>query len=377
MTRTTRHTLLCTVGTSLLDGNLRRLTETTPKRPDNWEVLRHATDERNWPRVAAELLRVPPDARVCGAEINTIEHIRRRKDVDLQRIVFLVSDTEAGRDTGEVLRRYFEAREDLALEAVEVAVIEALQDERPWDFKQHGLRNLVRKMGRYIREYGQDYLAIDATGGYKAQIAIAALVGQALGVPVFYKHERFGSLIDFPPMPVAFDYALLGEHAGLLAALEKGVTLTEAETGPIPLRLRVLLTDVCVDGQTLYELSPIGQIFVESYRARHPKPVTLPSAQDRRPPRFRDDHYPAGFKEFVEKVWRENEWIVSAHSRPYDKQKGIAGIGFNIQPTPEGPELIGTYHRDFGARFRILLAPDATEEQLTHAAVLLNERYGS
>lgn len=374
MTRPVRHTLLCTVGTSLFAGNLARLDETTPARPPNWENLRRAHDEGDLPRIADELRRVAPGARLCGAEINTIEHIRTRKDIDLRRIVFLVSDTEAGRDTGAVLQRYFEGRADLALDDVCVEVIDRLQDERPFDFKQHGLRNLVRVMGRHIRRYGQDYVAIDATGGYKAQIAIAALVGQALGVPVFYKHERFNDLIDFPPMPVAFDYALLGEHAGMLAALEAGETLTASEAGSVDARLRVLLTEVREGRETLYALSPIGQLFMEGYRLRHPKPVRLPTARNRKPPRFRDDHYPAGFRDFVEKVWRENDWIRSAHSLPYDKQKGIPGIGFFVRTTPEGPELIGTYRRDFGARFR-LTVPDASPETLTHVAHLLNERY--
>lgn len=47
---------------------------------------------------------------------------------------------------------------------------------------------------------------IDATGGYKAQIAIAVMFGQALGVDVIYKHESFGNIIDFPPMPVSLDF---------------------------------------------------------------------------------------------------------------------------------------------------------------------------
>ncbi len=374
MTRPRRHTLLCTVGTSLIAGNLARLDETTPARPPNWENLRRACDERDWPRVADELLQVAPKTRTCGAEINTIEHIRTRRDIDLRRLVFLVSDTDAGRDTGEVLRRYFEHRTDLALDDVRVEVIDRLQDERPFDFKQHGLRNLVRVMGRHLRDYGAGQVAIDATGGYKAQIAIAVLVGQALGAPVFYKHERFDSLIDFPPMPVAFDYALLGEHAGLLAALEAGDTLTGDEIGDVDPRLRVLLTEVREGRDTLYALSPIGQLFMEGYRLRHPKPVTLPPAPEREMPRFRDDHYPAGFRDFVEKVWRENDWIRAAHSLPYDKQRGISGIGFFVRQTPDGPELIGTYRRDFGARFR-LLVPDASPETLTHAAHLLNERY--
>ncbi len=374
MTHPRRHTLLCTVGTSLFAGNLARLGPETPGRPPNWENLRRAHDEGHLPRVVEELTRVSPAARLCGAEINTIEHIRRRREIDLRRIVFLVSDTEAGRDTGEVLRRYFEARDDLALDAVEVEVIDRLQDEKPWDFKQHGLRNLVRVMGKHIRSFGPDQVAIDATGGYKAQIAIAALVGQALGVPVFYKHERFDSLIDFPPMPVAFDYALLGENAGMLAALEAGETLTASEAGSVDARLRVLLAEVREGRETLYALSPIGQLFLESYRARHPKPPVLPPAADRVPPRFRDDHYPAGFRDFVEKVWRENDWIRSAHTLPYDKQRGIAGIGFFARRTPEGPELIGTYRRDFGARFR-LLVPGASPETLTHAAHRLNRQY--
>ncbi|MGI5862875.1 MAG: putative CRISPR-associated protein [Myxococcales bacterium] len=72
----------------------------------------------------------------------------------------------------------------------------------------HGLRNLVRAIGKIARDAGgPEWVAINATGGYKAQIAVAVLIGQALGSPVFYKHERFESeVIAFPPMPVSFDY---------------------------------------------------------------------------------------------------------------------------------------------------------------------------
>ena len=72
MTRPMRHTLLCTVGTSLFAGNLARLGKDTPGRPPNWEHLRRAHEDRDWTRVADELLQVLPEARTCGAEINTI-----------------------------------------------------------------------------------------------------------------------------------------------------------------------------------------------------------------------------------------------------------------------------------------------------------------
>jgi CRISPR/Cas system-associated protein Csm6 len=111
----------------------------------------------------------------------------------------------------------------LGLRTVDYDVIDELQDERPQDFKTHGLRNLVRKIGDYVQRFGgSQYVTIDATGGYKAQIAIAVLMGQALDIPVFYKHERFPEIIDFPPLPISFDYDILAENADLLTDFERG-----------------------------------------------------------------------------------------------------------------------------------------------------------
>ena len=72
-------------------------------------------------------------------------------------------------------------------------------------------------------------MAIDTTGGYKAQIAVAVVLGQALGIPVFYKHEKFSETIAFPPLPISLDYSLLGPHADLLNLFERGGALTHEE----------------------------------------------------------------------------------------------------------------------------------------------------
>lgn len=175
-----RNTLICTVGTSLFEGNLSRLSATIPNVPSNWENIRKAYDEQNWTNLAEEMLRVSPTDRVCGAEINTIEEARRKSWLELENLIFLVSDTPKGKNTGEFLKRYFERRTDLNLRNIEYQTVDNLQDERPTDFRVHGLRNLVRKAGEYIQRFGgAEYVAIDATGGYKAQIAIAVIVGQA------------------------------------------------------------------------------------------------------------------------------------------------------------------------------------------------------
>lgn len=374
-----RNTLICTVGTSLFDSNLKRLTA-TPDVPGNWRELKDAFDRADWKQTAAELLKIPPSARVCGAEINTVEEVRKKNWLNLENLIFLVSDTPAGKNTGQVLKTYFERRTDLNLRTIEFKPVDELQDERPLDFRTHGLRNLVREIGAFIQRFGgPDNIAIDATGGYKAQIAVAVLIGQAINIPVYYKHEKFGEIIDFPPMPVSLDYEVLAQNAPLLTDFERGKSFSENELGEIDRKLRVMLTEIIVDGESLYELGPIGQIYLTGFRLRHPKPVKLVSAkvENRKPPAFRDDHYPIGFKDFVDKVWTDNAWITTANSLPYDKQKSIKGIGFEVKD--EGGNqyrLIGTYQdKDgFGARFWLHIT-DESLTALTWAADKLNQTY--
>ena len=86
----------------------------------------------------------------------------------------------------------------------------------PRRFRTKGLRQLARELCKILRERTPAACAINATGGYKAQIAIAVLLGQAIGVPVFYKHELFPEIIAFPPMPVALDFELWMRASGML-----------------------------------------------------------------------------------------------------------------------------------------------------------------
>lgn len=372
-----KNTLICTVGTSLFEANLRQLSEKTADAPENWFDIRQAYDSCNWKKLAQELLRVDPAKRLCGAEINTIQEIKGKNWLSLENIIFLVSDTPNGKNTGEVLQHYFRNRNDLSLRVVEYRIVDQLQDERPKDFKIHGLRNLVRNIGDYIQRFGgPDYLAIDATGGYKAQIAIAVIVGQALNIPVLYKHERFSEIIDFPPLPITFDHDILARNADLLTDFERGKAFSSTDLGSIDEKLRVLLAEITVGDESIYELSPIGQIYLTGFRLRNPKPIKLVPAENRKPPTFRDDHYPVGFKELTEQVWREISWIITTNSLPYDKQKSIKGIGFYVWEDDGQQKLVGTFQdkNKFGARYWLHLT-DESSNALTWAADFLNQRY--
>src|SRR5439155_17166523 len=107
---------------------------------------------------------------------------------------------------------------------VETIRVPDLQDRDPRLFRTRGLRNLAREICAVIRQRSAVACAINATGGYKAQIAIAVLLGQALGVPVYYKHELFTEIIAFPPMPVALDFEVWLRASGMLFDLERSTT---------------------------------------------------------------------------------------------------------------------------------------------------------
>jgi len=373
-----RNTLICTVGTSLFESNLKRLLESSPECPENWEAIKAQFDNSNWNELAKELLKVNPSNRTCGAEINTIEEAKKKKWLELNNLILLVSDTEAGKNTGYVLKKYFEGRDDLNLQQVEFEVIDQLQDAIPKDFKIHGLRNLVRSVGDFIQRFGNENIAIDATGGYKAQIAIAVLIGQALDIPVYYKHERFSEIIDFPPLPISLDYDILGRNSDILTDFERGKSYAKNELDNFDEKLRVFLTEIEIDNEPVFELNAIGQLYLTSFRLRYPKVVNLKSLSDseRKEPTFRDDHYPIGFKDFVEKVWRENKWIKTAWSLSYHGQQSIKGVGFTVKSDENKNILIGTYQdkNNFGARFQVILA-DESNESLNWAADQLNQKY--
>ena len=194
------HTLISTVGTSLL-GNLKRLPEKPSDAEENneskgpegldWstvEKLKRHYNLGEWKALGRCLAEVPAHFRLCGAEINSIHSLAQKDWLEMREIVFLVSDTNEGRITGEILVTYFESRkDDLRLQNARYVCIDGLQDERPWEFRTVGLRNLVREIGKIVRDVGSPaYVAIDATGGYKAQIAVAALIGVAMDIDVYY-----------------------------------------------------------------------------------------------------------------------------------------------------------------------------------------------
>jgi putative CRISPR-associated protein (TIGR02619 family) len=222
--------------------------------------------------LASKMLTYEPTTRLLGAEINSTDSIMKKKDSrqkpllgGREHLYLLTSDTEDGESVGTVLRQYYAHPENPWKWArVESRRIAGLQDGDPQRFEKEGLRHLVQEIGAIAGRHGSNALLINATGGYKAQISFAGLIGQALQIPVCYQFEDFSEVIVLPPQPVALDMHFWLEHVQLFYELaeNEGDAL---ETTQEP-RFDPLVDEITVDGQHVRGLSAIGQLFHETFR---------------------------------------------------------------------------------------------------------------
>jgi hypothetical protein len=106
---------------------------------------------------------------------------------------------------------------------------------------------------------------INATGGFKAEIAYATLVGLLFKVSVYYIHEIFQDVITMPVTPIDWDYSLLAEYKEFFNWIQKEFRRTEKvkrRLQGMPQHLALLLEDD-PDGYTT--LSPAGQVFFSAF----------------------------------------------------------------------------------------------------------------
>lgn len=332
-----RNILICTVGTSLLN-NLKYTHE---------EELKKAFEEENWQQLILLLLRKSNKERVCGAEINSIARIHEKGLLSsLDKLIFLVSETDDGEVIGEILKLYYENNHNpLKFTKTEYRVLKGLRDDDVKAFKQEGLKNLVREISIETRKFSPEVIAINATGGYKAQISFAGMIGQALGIPVYYLFEKFSEVIELPPQPIALDLAFWLNNYPLFELLETEQTVAKSEieenlaetmsSSEIENLLngdyiKSLIDEEIIDAKAYISLSTMGVLFNERSRFEFAKQETtllsLIPLDDTKPEKkeinLRDDHGKDKLQEFSKKI---------CHS-PYVK-KIVNSLPFNSKHT--------------------------------------------
>ena len=369
-----RHTLLCTIGTSLFYPNLSKLNETNPE-----STLAQAYANKDWEQVAELLHNLEPDDRRCGAEINSVTDLLKDENryVAKGNLHLLFSDTEEGKNIAAVLEAYF-TLDDWNVVAHRV---DDLKDDDPRAFRTRGLRNLAKLLGERVREAGADSCAINATGGYKAQIAIAVLMGQALEIPVYYKHERFSAIIPFPPMPVALDFELWERASGMFKILSEPNACEPWEqfSEDWDERFETLVNRVEIDGTDCLELSATGQIFHETFRSRFRRHRTalLPREAheiETRPPKLHGRHDWGRARETIirhlERVIRGRPYICSCHTVYWNPDLPVKDrFRLAADRTVQGIHSNGTWC----VKFTVLTTAEDDEAQLRAVVADLNE----
>ncbi len=240
--------ILTTVGTSLL-LNARR-----EARVSDEEVLAYL--ER--------------DPHAASAETNSLLGIWQQGD----EVVLLHSDTEEGARAANLVRRYWLRKGPCGVVRIEGLAYEAQ------GFVDYGLKHFVQTLAGEIRKAAraQKEVVINATGGFKAEIAYATALGLIFKVPVCYIHERFREVVTLPPSPFGWD-------SGILLREEAFFDWVDAEPRPktevesrmrglvYELEVRLLLEDT-PDGYAM--LSPLGQAYLEAFRLELEQSQAIP-----------------------------------------------------------------------------------------------------
>ena len=375
MSKRQPNALLCTIGTSLLYPNLSNLIkekQTDPVRT----ALAQAYSDKNWSEVATQLRQIDPTDRLCGAEINSVTDLITQRIIERGYLHLFHSETDEGKAIAQILQAYFtQDRWN-----VKIHCIEGLRDDDPDSFRTQGLRNLAKLFGEQVRESRQNFIpcAINATGGYKAQIAIAALMGQALDIPVYYKHERFDAIIPFPPMPVALDFSLWQRASGMFMVLSQSNACEPWKhfSEDWDERFEPLVNRETIDGEDYLSLSATGQIFHETFRSRFQelKATTLPppaSKSKKEHPKLGNHAYNQArdsISRFLQEVTNAKPYVRFCHSTYWNPDLS--------EPTRfrlSNKEVQGTYSNGTWCMKFKVVTTSADENQLPGVVADLND----
>lgn len=369
-----RDTLICTVGTSLL-GNI-----TMAGDPE----LKHLLDDRNAKGLAVRITSFLPDEHILGAEINSIHSIISQGMIqDRKKVIFLVSDTDEGRFTGSVLGSYYQnnKKPDKFDEAT-FDVIDGLTDEDVNLFKNTGLKNLVRLISEQVRKYSSERILINATGGYKAQISFAGMIGQALDVPVCYLFEKFSSVIELPPQPVSLDLSFWLEFADTFFDLNRRIESDKKWKLPDE-RFASLVEDVEIQGRHLSSLSATGQLFHETFRHRfmRQKASLLPEnagiAPNEKKIRYEDKNSGKhkGLEHYLQRICKV-PYVKEIYTHYYNPDLPRPNL-FRRSSKDTGGQVEGWFSNNGALTKFGVITTAITDDQLRACIADLNERLGS
>ncbi|MFS8880930.1 putative CRISPR-associated protein [Synechococcus sp. H55.11] len=167
-----------TVGTSLLTNPDKDL---QPQRP--WVGQKTIGDPE---RALAWMKKT--ELELISAETNTYY---RLDPTPQDALILLYSETSEGLECAQILKLFFE--EALGQQQVSLVPLPGVN----YELEGSSLERMADLL-QQLAQSAKGIVTFAATGGFKAQAMIMAVVGSQLGIPVCYIHEQYKSLVYLP-----------------------------------------------------------------------------------------------------------------------------------------------------------------------------------
>jgi putative CRISPR-associated protein (TIGR02619 family) len=248
-------------------------------------------------------------AAVATAETNSLLKIACPDD----EVVLLYTTTPEGEHCVKEVQRYLQSENWLNVRLRQLPL-----EQNEAQFERRGLRELVNIMieeiGKAKREDRE--VIINATGGFKAEIAYTTMVGMIFQVPVKYIYQFFQQPITFPALPISWNIDLLIEYDSFFEWLDgeprKALEIEQRLKAIVEWdREHILQLLLPTDADGYVFLSPAGEILWKRVAQQREVAELL---EDPTPSKVAvadkisssldevKHHYPKGTKAFAQKV---------------------------------------------------------------------------
>lgn len=200
-----------------------------------------------------------------SAEVNSTLQLdkylkdKENKKIDIVHLIF--SDTEEMKKQKDFLIKYFEKK---GFEVAHTIISKLTYKEK--QFKMEGLRSFINELTKLIDNYKtkQYEVVMNATGGFKAEIAYATVLSQLRHIETFYIYEKFNEIIPLPYLPLNLDVEYWSKYENIFEKFEKGVLDKECDKilSYVPQGFRFLIEK---KEDNKWYLNPAGEAFYLSF----------------------------------------------------------------------------------------------------------------
>jgi putative CRISPR-associated protein (TIGR02619 family) len=242
------------------------------------------------------------------AETNSLFKIADNQD----RVILLHTSTPEGEQCAQAVAKKLAKENWRNIELRQLHL-----EDNEIQFERKGLRELVNTLVEIITiaQREQQEVIINATGGFKAEIAYTTMVGMIFQVPVKYIYLTFERPITFPVLPVSWNTELLIEYDDFFTWLDQEPRQNQdvqQRIGYLPDKdaILALLLPPDEDGEVF--LSPAGQILWSRVNQQQESAETAPEppASDIDNPQDKisssllgvKHHHPKGTLQFAQKL---------------------------------------------------------------------------